>query len=136
MLPALLRLIEHLYAALAFLGSPVGMLGGFAVLGLTGLIADALTKLGLEDLLTAIYCQRRLSEPHGKFLDEIEQLSALDGEIKERLRLTGANRYGYSAASAANISDITKEARAILEAVSGMTPVRHRSFNSFNLIMR
>lgn len=63
-------------------------------------------------------------------------LSLLDGEIKERLRLTVANRYGYSAASAANISDITKEARAILEAVSGMTPLRHRSFNSFNLIMR
>lgn len=36
-------------AALAFLGGPAGMLGGIAMLGLTGLIADALTKLGLED---------------------------------------------------------------------------------------
>lgn len=77
MLPALLHLIEHLYAALAFLGSPVGMLGGIAVVGLTGLIVGARTKLGPEELLTAIYCQRRLSEPHGKFLDEIGQLSLI-----------------------------------------------------------
>ncbi|MEG3991638.1 hypothetical protein QUA13_31895 [Microcoleus sp. S28C3] len=64
------------------------MLGGFAVLGLTGLIVGVRTKLGHEELLTAIYCQRRLSEPHGKFLDEIEQLSLLDADIKERLKLT------------------------------------------------
>jgi hypothetical protein len=56
-------------AALAFLGGPAGMLGGIAVLSLTGLIADALTKVGLEDLLTAIYCQRRKSRPHGKLLE-------------------------------------------------------------------
>ena len=31
-------------AALAFLGGPAGMLGGIAVLSLTGLIADALNK--------------------------------------------------------------------------------------------
>jgi hypothetical protein len=43
---------------------------------------------------------------------------------------------GCSAASAANISDITLEARAILEAVPGMTPAHHRDFNSSNLIMR
>ena len=35
-------------AALAFLGGPAGMLGGIAVLGLTGLITDALAEVGLE----------------------------------------------------------------------------------------
>ena len=123
-------------AALAFLGGPAGMLGGIAVLGLTGLIAEALTKVGLEDLLTAIYCQRRLSEPHGKLLDEIEQLSLFDGDIKERLKQTVTDGCGCSAASAANISDVTREARVILEAVPGMTPAHHRDFNSSNPIMR
>ena len=47
--------------ALAFLGGPAGMLGGIAVLGLTGLITDALAKVGLEDLLTGVYCLRRQS---------------------------------------------------------------------------
>jgi hypothetical protein len=61
----------------------------------------------LEDLLTAIYCQRRLSEPHGKLLDEIEQLSLFDGDIKERLKQTVTDGCGCSAASAANISDVT-----------------------------
>jgi hypothetical protein len=65
-----LREAAAITAALAFLGSPAGMLGGIAVLSLTGSIADALTKVGLEDLLTAIYCQRRRSEPHGKLLEE------------------------------------------------------------------
>ena len=72
-------------AALAFLGGPAGMLGGIAVLSLTGLIADALTKLtkvGLEDLLRAIYWQMRKSRPHGKLLEEIEKLSLFDGQGK------------------------------------------------------
>ncbi len=43
---------------------------------------------------------------------------------------------GCSAASAANISDVTLEARAILEAVPGMTPAHHRDFYSSNPIMR
>jgi hypothetical protein len=87
-------------------------------------------------LLTAIYCQRRLSEPHGKLLDEIEQLSLFDGDIKERLKQTVTDGCGCSTASAANISDITLEACAILEAVPGLTPAHHRDFNSSNPIMR
>jgi len=75
-------------AALAFLGGPAGMLGGIAVLSLTGLIADALTKVGLEDLLTAIYCQRRKSRPHGKLLEEIDKLSLFDGDINPLLSLS------------------------------------------------
>jgi hypothetical protein len=123
-------------AALAFLGGPTGMLGGIAMLGLTGLIADALTKMGLEDLLTAIYCQRRLSAPHGQLLDEIETLSLFDGDIKQRLKLTVTDGCGCSVASGEGISDITREALAILEAVPGITPAHHRDFNSSNPMMR
>ena len=97
-------------AALAFLGGPAGMLGGIAVLSLTGLIADALTKVGLEDLLTAIYCQRPLSEPHGKLLEEIEKLSLFDGDIKERLQMRVAEGCGCATARAVDMNDITREA--------------------------
>ncbi|MEG4407192.1 hypothetical protein [Microcoleus sp. MON2_D5] len=124
-------------AALAFLGGPAGMLGGIAVLGLTGLIADALTKVGLEDLLTAIYCQRRLSEPHGKLLEEIEKLSLFDGDIKERLQMTVTDGCGCAAATiVTNIPDITGSAIAILQAVPGMTPAHHRDFKSSRPIIR
>ena len=123
-------------AALAFLGGPAGMLGGIAVLGLTGLIADALTKVGLEDLLTAIYCQRRLSEPHGKLLEEIEKLSLFDGDIKERLQMTVTEGCGCAAVRAVEMNDITGEAIAILQAVPGMTPAHHRDFKSSHPIMR
>ena len=43
---------------------------------------------------------------------------------------------GCEAANSAKISDITLEARAILEAVPGMAPAYHRDFNSSNPIMR
>ncbi len=75
-------------AALAFLGGPAGMLGGIAVLGLTGLITDTLTKVGIEDFLTAVYCQRRNSEPQGKLLEEINSLSLFDGDLRDRLKTT------------------------------------------------
>ena len=97
-------------AALAFLGDPAGMLGGIAVLSLTGLIADALTKVGLEDLLTAIYCQRRKSRPHGKLLEEIEKLSLFDGDIKERLQMAVKEGCGCATARAVDMNDITREA--------------------------
>jgi len=97
-------------AALAFLGGPAGMLGGIAVLSLTGLIADGLTKVGLEELLTAIYCQRRKSRPHGKLLEEIEKLSLFDGDIKERLQMTVAEGCGCATARAVDMNDITREA--------------------------
>jgi hypothetical protein len=56
--------------------------------------------MGLEDLLTAIYCQRRLSEPHGKLLEEIEKLSLFDGDIKERLQMTVTEGCGCAASDA------------------------------------
>ena len=55
-------------AALAFLGGPAGMLGGIAVLGLTGLIADALIKVGLEDLLTAMLTTFFLRTPDSRMI--------------------------------------------------------------------
>lgn len=97
-------------AALVFLGGPAGMLGGIAVLSLTGLIADALTKVGLEDLLIAIYCQMRKSRPHGKLLEEIEKLSLFDGDIKERLAMTAKEGCGCATARAVDMNDITREA--------------------------
>lgn len=123
-------------AALAFLGGPAGMLGGIAVLGLTGLITDALAKIGLEDFLTAIYCERRKSEPQGKLLEEIDALSLFDGDIRDRLKLAVTDGCGCATAVNAYITDITKEAIAILEAVPGITPAHHRDFKSSSPIMR
>lgn len=122
--------------ALAFLGGPAGMLGGLAVLGLTGLITDALTKVGLEDLLTAIYCERRQSEPHGKLLSEIDALSLFDGDIKERLKLTITEGCGCSTVMPVSLTEVTKEAIFILEAVPGITKAHHRDFNSSQPIAR
>jgi hypothetical protein len=127
-------------AALAFLGGPAGMLGGIAVLGLTGLITDALTKVGLEDFLTAVYCERRQSEPHGKLLSEIDSLSLFDGDIRERLKVTVTDGCGCSTVVNSHLTDITtditQEAIAILENVPGMTKAHHRDFKSSNPIIR
>lgn len=123
-------------AALAFLGGIAGMLGGIAVLGLTGLITDALAKLGLEDFLTAVYCTRRLQEPHGKLLEEINSLSLFDGDIKDRLRSTVTDGCGCATVADAYITDITKQVIAILQSVPGITPAHHRDFKSANPIMR
>ncbi|AFY54747.1 hypothetical protein Riv7116_2224 [Rivularia sp. PCC 7116] len=123
-------------AALAFLGGPAGMLGGITVLGLTGLIADALTNVGLEELLTAVYCQRRQSEPQGKLLEEINFLSLFDGDLKERLKATVTDVCGCNTIVAQAITDDTEEVIAILEYVPGMTRAHHRDFKSSNPVMR
>lgn len=123
-------------AALAFLGGPAGMLGGIAVLGLTGLITDALAKVSLEDLLTAVYCQRRQTEPHGKLLDEIDSLSLFDGDMKDRLKTTVTDGCGCATVVTENTTDDAKEAIAILENVPGITRAHHRDFKSSNPIMR
>ncbi|MCB9210936.1 MAG: hypothetical protein H6609_16335 [Ignavibacteriales bacterium] len=41
-------------AALAFLGGPLGMMGGLAVLGLIALLSRGLAEYGLEAILTAV----------------------------------------------------------------------------------
>lgn len=123
-------------AALAFLGGPAGMLGGIAVLGLTGLITEALAKVSLEDFLTAVYCQRRQTEPHGKLLEEIDSLSLFNGDMKERLKETVSDGCGCATVVTENTTDDAKDAIAILENVPGMTRAHHRDFKSSNPIMR
>ncbi|MEH1777928.1 MAG: hypothetical protein V7K67_20300 [Nostoc sp.] len=51
------------------------------------MITDALAKVSLEDFLTAICCQRRQTEPHGKRKEEIESLPLFDGDMKDRLEV-------------------------------------------------
>ncbi|HEY9639401.1 MAG TPA: hypothetical protein V6C57_02900 [Coleofasciculaceae cyanobacterium] len=123
-------------SALAMLGGPAGMLGGIAVLGLTGLISDALAKVGLEDFLTAIYCQRRISEPHGKLLQEIGQLLLFDAEVKERLRATIREGCGCSTQADVIFSESASLAIAILDTVPGITSAHHRDFKSATSVVR
>lgn len=123
-------------AALAILGGPAGMLGGITILGVTALITDALAKVSMEDFLTASYCQRRLSEPHGKLLEEIDSLSLFDADMKDRLRSTIADGCGCTTVVEANTAEDTKQVIAILEKVPGITPAHHRDFKQSNPIMR
>ncbi|KAF3885522.1 MULTISPECIES: hypothetical protein [Nostocales] len=122
--------------ALAILGGPAGMLGGITVLGLTALITDVLAKVGLEEFLSAVYCQRRLSEPHGKLLEEIDSLILFDGDIKDRLKITVTDGCGCSTIAEACTTDFTKEVIAILESIPGITPAHHRDFKSSCPVMR
>ncbi|WP_072621772.1 hypothetical protein [Spirulina major] len=71
-------------AALAFLG-PGGMLGGIALLGVTGLITEALTKGGIEQLLLAVYRDRAQSEPRAHLLNEIDRLP-ISADLKRFLK--------------------------------------------------
>ena len=122
--------------ALAILGGPAGMLGGIAVLGLTGLITDGLAKVGLENLLTAVYCDRRRQEAQGKLLAELDSLIILDGDIKNRLRLTITEGCGCEGTTDAAVSEVTQRAIAILNAVPGITVAHHRDFSSATPIAR
>lgn len=72
-------------AALAALG-PAGMLGGIAFLGIVGIAGDALSKFGLEAILSGVYLERRQQG------DTIEQLQReinelwVSDELKRLLR--------------------------------------------------
>jgi hypothetical protein len=114
--------------ALAILGGPAGMLGGIAVLGLTGLITDELAKVGLENFLTAVYCNRRQREPQGKLLEELNNLMILDGDVKDQLRLTITEGCGCSAEADVTIPEVSRRAIALLNQVPGITPTHHRDF--------
>ena len=60
--------------ALAMLG-PGGMLGGIALLGIVGLVADSLTKYGLDALLKGVYLERYVKgESKEELLREINSL--------------------------------------------------------------
>ena len=71
--------------ALATLGGPFGMMGGIAVLGITGLVADALGKYGIDGLLTGIYMERKKKEPKEKLCKKINDL-AISSDFKRKLR--------------------------------------------------
>ena len=122
--------------ALVILGGPAGMLGGIAVLGLTALITDGLAKVGLENLLTSVYCDRRQREPQGKLLQELDALMILDGDIKDRLRLTIQEGCGCSGTVNADLSEISRRAIAILDAVEGITLAHHRDFKNAHPVAR
>jgi hypothetical protein len=71
--------------ALATLGGPFGMMGGIAVLGITGLVADALGKYGIDGLLTGIYMERKKKEPTEKLCQEINDLP-ISSDLRRKLR--------------------------------------------------
>ncbi|GAA6623116.1 hypothetical protein [Scytonema sp. NUACC26] len=75
-----------LTTALAALGGPVGMIGGIAVLGVAGLVADAVAKVGIENFLVGVYCQRRINESHSNLLAEIRNLP-VSQDLKNKLEL-------------------------------------------------
>ncbi len=75
-----------LTTALAVLGGPAGMIGGIAVLGIAGLVADAVAKVGIDNFLVNVYCQRRRNESHSKLFSEINQLP-VSSDLKNKLEL-------------------------------------------------
>ncbi|HLO84335.1 MAG TPA: hypothetical protein VK203_04870 [Nostocaceae cyanobacterium] len=75
-----------LTTALATLGGPFGMIGGIALLGIAGVVADAIAKIGIENFLIRVYCQRRNNEPHHTLLAEISRLPISTG-LKNTLEL-------------------------------------------------
>ncbi|MBW4470773.1 MAG: hypothetical protein KME45_10275 [Stenomitos rutilans HA7619-LM2] len=73
-------------AALATLGGPFGMLGGIGLLGITGLITDALVRYGLDGFLIGVYIERlKKGEPKQKLCKEIGDLPT-SGDLKRKLR--------------------------------------------------
>lgn len=83
-------------AALAMLGGPAGMLGGLALLGVAGLIADAVLKHGIDTVLTAAY-QARLAQGESRehVAQEIDTLWISDDlklKLKHVLGLTGSGK--------------------------------------------
>ena len=122
--------------ALAFLGGPTGMLGGITVLGIVGLISETLAQTSFEDLLIAIYCQRRLNEPQGKLIAEIDNLSLFNPELKERLKLTVTEGCGCATTVDSNLTSETRLAIAILDTVEGMNIASIRDFKQASPIIR
>ena len=71
-------------AALAALG-PAGMLGGIAFLGIVGIAGDALSKFGLEAILSEVYLERgRQGASNEELYGEINQLW-VSNELKRLL---------------------------------------------------
>jgi hypothetical protein len=70
--------------ALAALGGPFGMLGGIGVLGVMTLVADALSKYGIDTLMAGIYLERSKTESRQKLCKEIDELAV---SLKLKLKL-------------------------------------------------
>ncbi|WP_427160916.1 hypothetical protein ACQFX9_04625 [Aliinostoc sp. HNIBRCY26] len=67
-------------SALLMLGGPFGIAGGAALLSITGLAADMLSRYGLEILLVSIYEQRlQNGESKRNLCQEIRRLPISDG---------------------------------------------------------
>jgi hypothetical protein len=79
-----------LTTALATLGGPVGMIGGIAVLGVAGLVADAVAKVGIQNFLVGVYCKRRETEQRDQLLNEIKKLP-ISQDLKNTLTLVVIN---------------------------------------------
>lgn len=71
--------------ALAALGGPFGMIGGIAALGVAGLVAEALSKYGIDGLLTGVYIERKKKEPLSKLCQEIDNLP-ISSDLKRKLK--------------------------------------------------
>ncbi|MBD1856413.1 MULTISPECIES: hypothetical protein [Leptolyngbya] len=72
-------------AALAALG-PAGILGGIAFLGVVGVASEALSKFGLESLLSGVYLERKHQGASTEQLHrEINQLWVSD-DLKRLLK--------------------------------------------------
>jgi hypothetical protein len=84
-----------LTTALAALGGPFGMFGGIALLGIGGLVADAVAKVGINNFLVGVYCQRRQNESYQQLLNEIGNLP-VSQDLKNTLRLVVRDGEGCS----------------------------------------
>jgi hypothetical protein len=63
------------------------MLGGIAALGVTGLVAQALSTVGIYGLLTEVYRYRAQSGvPRNLLLNEIDNLPIIDMNLRRHLR--------------------------------------------------
>jgi hypothetical protein len=71
--------------ALTILGGPFGMLGGLTVLGIIALIGDALSRFGVEAILSKVYLERRKTEPITGLFREIDSLPISD-DLKRKLK--------------------------------------------------
>lgn len=72
-------------AALAMLG-PGGMLGGIALLGVTALAADTLSKYGLEEILKAVYTERRKNGESVKSLRKEIRNLPISSDLKRAVK--------------------------------------------------
>lgn len=73
-------------AALAFLGGPLGMLGGIALLGLLVLISQSLAKFGLEKILSAVIAKMKSKgKSKSQIINEVNGYP-ISSDLKNKLK--------------------------------------------------